>query len=749
MKNIKLRTISYCQNNLYAVIAFALLILASLFLRYRVLPILTQNATFLLTADADSASYLRMFDLAVSHFPRMPVNVDYYSSYPWGFTYVLPPLWPYALAGLSLLVSMIARIDVRQAAGVIVLALGMAGVVPIYFLAKELFGKRLALAAAAFALVLPDFALLPALGVDHHVADALLIPSVFTLFLVAQRLFLERRIRGFVLAGIFGGLAIAVSMMMSLSLILVNSMVVLPVVVALFILDRENSKAALASLGALFGFAALALAISGLLTGWPAGGFEFSKLSYFHIAAFGAIAASGALGYALLAGNLKLSHFRSITGVAIFAAIALAAAMPAVSHLLLKGYWRSIGNYPLGRDTFELMPLFKPDANWAQRFFSPLLFTAPVAVAWLAARDWRRNSISFNRIFFYVTFISLGFYTVKVRYYSDFLAIFLVISYALFFFLAVDFISSKFKSSLPARLSADSLFALVTAVAVIAVAYPVAGASPSRVDPNLYTLSRYIRQHTPSPGDFSNPSAKPSYGILCNWSWSFQLEYLAGRACVSTGNHESGINGIIAAEKFYQIQDEDEAYKTLNDLGVRYVVGDKKFTLWSGNIAKIGEPSANPDAVVRVLRQEELDIGAVRRTMAYRLCWEVLQPPAEGAVEPLHHFRLLYISDADANSAPFMLFEAVKGARLTINAAPNRPVAIWTRVRANNGRALPFRVMGRTNASGVFSTIVPYPSETSDAVKAGPYRLQVGYGSRTVDVSKQAVRNGDEIVIKW
>ncbi|MHB8841239.1 MAG: glycosyltransferase family 39 protein [Candidatus Aquicultor sp.] len=747
MKNIKLRTISYCRNNLHAIIAFALVILAALFLRYRVLPILTQNALFLLTADADSASYLRMFDLAVSHFPRMPASMDYYSSYPWGFKYVLPPMWPYTLAGLSLLVSAIAHIDIRQAAGVIVLALGMAATIPIYFLARELFGKRIALAAVAFALVLPDFALLPALGVDHHIADAFLIPSVFALFLVAQRFFLERNIKGFVLAGIFGGVAIAVSMMMSLSLILVNSMVVLPVVVALFILDRENIKAALASLGALFGFAALTLIISALTTTWPAGGFEFSKLSYFHIAAFGAIATSGALGYTLLANKIKLSLFRSIAGVAIFTALAVA--VPAVSQLLLKGYWRSIGSYPLGLDTFELTPLFKPDASWAQRFFSPLLFTAPIAAVWLAARDWRRNSISFNRIFFYVISVSLGFYTVKVRYYSDFLAIFLVISYALFFFLVVDYISSRFKDSLPARLSANSLFALVTAIAVIIVAYPLAGASPGRVDPNLYTLSRYIQQHTPSPGDFSNPSAKPSYGILCNWSWSFQLEYLAERACVSTGNHESGIDGIIAAERFYQIQDEDEAYKMLIDLGVRYVVGDKKFTLWSGDIAKIGEPSANPDAVVRVLRQEELDIEAVRRTMAYRLCWEVIKPPAEGAVEPLHHFRLLYISDADTNSAPFMLFEPVKGARLTINAAPNRPVAIWTRVRANNSRVLPFKVMGRTNAKGMFSTIVPYPSETSDAVKAGPYRLQVGYSSRTVDVSEQAVRNGDELVVKW
>ncbi len=749
MKNIKLRTISYFQNNLYAIIAFALVILAALFLRYRILPILTQNALFLLTADADSASYLRMFDLAVSHFPRMPASMDYYSSYPWGFKYVLPPIWPYTLAGFSLLVSTIAHIDVRQAAGVIVLALGMAATVPIYFLARELFGKKIALAAAAFALVLPDFALLPALGVDHHIADALLIPSAFVLFIMAQRFFLERNSKGFVFAGIFGGVAIAASLMMSLSLILVNSMVVLPVVVALFVLDREDIKAALAALGMLFGFATLTLVISALTTAWPAGGFEFSKLSYFHIATFGAIAVSGALGYALLAVRVKLSLFRSIAGVAVFTALALAVAVPAVSQLLLKGYWRSIGNYPLGLDTFELTPLFKPDASWAQRFFSPLLLTAPIAVVWLAARDWRRDSISFNRIFFYVISVSLGFYTVKVRYYSDFLAIFLVISYALFLFLAVDYIYSKFKDYLPARLSANSLFAVATAIAVIGVAYPLAGASPGRVDPNLYALSRYIQQHTPSPGDFSNPSAKPSYGILCNWSWSFQLEYLAERACVSTGNHESGINGIIAAEKFYQIQDEDEAYKTLKDIGVRYVVGDKKFTLWSGDIEKIGEPSANPDAVVRVLRQEELDVEAVRRTMAYRLCWEVLNPPREGTVEPLHHFRLLYISDAVTNSAPFMLFEAVKGARLTISAAPDKPVAIWTKVRANNGRVLPFKVMGRTNARGLFSATVPYPSKTSDIIKAGPYQLQVGYSRRTADISEQAVRDGDEIVMKW
>jgi len=57
--------------------------------------------------------------------------------------------------------------------------------------------------------------------------------------------------------------------------------------------------------------------------------------------------------------------------------------------------------------------------------------------------------------------------------------------------------------------------------------------------------------------------------------------------------------------------------------------------------------------------------------------------------------------------------------------------------------------MGRTNASGIFSTVVPYPSETGEAVKSEPYRVQVGYSSRTVNVSEQAVGNGDEITVKW
>lgn len=749
MKIPEKNIVTYCKSNLYTIIAFAILIPVSLYLRYSVLPILTQNATFLLTSDADSASYLRTFDLAVSHFPRMPANMDFYSSYPWGFKYVLPPMWSYILAGLSLLVSAIAHIGTQQAAGIIVVTLGMAAAFPIYVLARELFEKRIALAAAALALVLPDFVLLTALGVDHHIADAFLIPSVFALFLLAYRSFLEKRTAGFVLTGISGGAAIAISMMMSLSLILVNSMVALPVIVSLFILDREDVRAALAALGTLFGFATLILIVSALTIAWPAGSFEFNKLSYFHIAVFGAIAASGILGYAILATTIKLSHFKIIAGAAIVALLALGLGLPSISHLLLKGYWRSIGSYPLGMDTFELMPLFQPDTGWARQFFSPLLFTAPIAALGLAVQDWRRKRIDFKRVFFYVIFLSLGFYTIMVRYYSDFLSVFLVISYALFFSLAIDFISAKTKGSASSFTGATTPFAVVVTIAVLFMAYPILGAQPGQVDPNLDTLARYITTHTPPPGNFSDPGKKPSYGIICNWSWSFQLEYLAQRACVSTGNHESGINGIIAAEKFYQIQNENEAYRVLKDLGVRYVVGDKKFSIWTGDIAKIGEPSAHPEKVARVLRQEELNMVSLRRTMAYRLCWEILRPPPEGKVEPLHHFRLLYVSDANKDAMPFMLFEAVNGAHLTIKAAPNKPVAIWTRILANNGQVLPFRVMGRTDASGTFSTIVPYSSEGSGEVKAGPYHLQVGYSERLVNVGEKAVADGDEIVARW
>lgn len=761
MKRIKAKITSFSKTDLYLILGFVIASLVSFYLRYRLLPVFSQDPVAVLAADADSSSYLRMFDLAISRFPDLPSNFDYYSSYPWGFKYVIPAVWSYLLAALSIPMAAILRLEPAQAAGFIALILGLAATIPIYFLARELFGRKVALVTAMIALFHPDFVEVANTGLDHHVADLFLVPSVYALFFLSKKYFIEGRTRAFAVSLALSGTAAALSVLMSLSLILIVPMILLPVFIAVFLMPKDEIRPALVSLCGLFGASALLLGLLALITPWFSSSFEFKSLSLLHIAVFGAISMVCGIGLIILKAGVSQSIFEAIAAVAIVAVAGTVYAVPQLYQVLLKGFYRSIGSYPLGKETLELKPLLEPGIGQISSYFSYLFYISPIVIIGLAIKDWKSNKIKFEHLFFYVMFFALGFYTFQASYYSNFFSLFLVIAYGLGVVWMSQLLYSNlrfFKLDHLGKLGENRFVVSVTVIAITIAVFTAVDKKPVPAEPNFVRLAEFIKTNTPKPGIFSEPTKKPSYGIMCQWSRSFQLEYLSQRATVSTGNHETGLPGIIASEKFYQATSEEEGLKALKDLNVKYVVGDKLFTIWLGDISKIGEPSAEPEKVatadpeklVRALKQEELNMDTFEESMATRLSWDALEPPLEGKKEPLHHFRLLYISNAEKDKSPFMLYGVVKGARITVKSASDKPVSVWTKVHTNSGQVLPWRVMGRTDKSGEYSTIVPYPTGAGKSpTKAETYRVQVGYLGREVDVDEKAVLNGDEVILRF
>lgn len=738
----------YLKSNQNTALLFVAAGIIALLLRYKLFPALSENPLPTLLGDPDSAYYLRLFDLAIASIPHMPSSSDYYTSYPWGLKHVIAPIWPYALAMLSLPLALVAGIEPFRVAGLLVLMLSVAIAVPVYFLARELFGRSVAVVSAFFMLFLPYFYNQRVLSFDHHLLDVFLLTAAFALVFMAQRHFAAGATAKFVTYGAACGVLITLSLMSSLSLILIVAMLLLALLVALFTLPKDALRPLLATAGSVFGVSALAMGLFYVATPWFSNSLEFSRLSILHVALLGTVSVAFGAAFAVLRIAPKLLIFRIAAGTVVVAAAVAMLAKPELSQLLVKGYLRSVGSYPLGVITVELHPLFEFGLQRPIEYFSYAVFLAPLALGIVALKAWRAQELGFEQIFFFVMFLALAFYTVQARYYGLYLSIFIVIAYGLLVAWIAESLYEKVQGSQTGSLSLNAWTAALTAFISVIMLFSAVQAKPVTVNPNLLNLAEYIKTTTEPPGDFLDSTQKPPYGVLVDWANSFQLGYFSQRAIVSTGNHETGINGIIASIRFYNATSQQEALKIARSVNARYVVGDESIYVWEGRLSQIGEPAWNPDSVARAITITNANVNVLYPTMAGSLL-----KITSDKVASLGNFRLIYISAVDPNHSPYALFEVVRGAQITVKAEPNSTVTTWTRINYNNQLILPWKIQGQTNSQGVFTASVPYPTNFAGGqgaiAIAEPYRVAVGNKEQTVEVSERDIVGGGKVALSF
>jgi hypothetical protein len=101
-----------------------------------------------------------------------------------------------------------------------------------------------------------------------------------------------------------------------------------------------------------------------------------------------------------------------------------------------------------------------------------------------------------------------------------------------------------------------------------------------------------------------------------------------------------------------------------------------------------------------------------------------------------------------SDAVPYKLFEVVRGAQLEVEAPAGASVAASVTVVGSSGRRFAHVVRARGDASGIARLRVPYATSASSPVGAhGPYRVQVGDVTHSVEVSERAVRKGTTIRI--
>jgi len=144
------------------------------------------SGNWIKTTGVDGWYHMRLVDNLAFHFPQR-ITFDPYTFYPHGSAAVWPPFYDWLIAGIVWLVSLGSPTQhIIDVVGAYVPAiLGALTIIPVYFIAKELFNRWVGvLSAGLIAIISGEFLGRSTLGyTDHHVAEALF-TTVAILFLI-------------------------------------------------------------------------------------------------------------------------------------------------------------------------------------------------------------------------------------------------------------------------------------------------------------------------------------------------------------------------------------------------------------------------------------------------------------------------------------------------------------------------------------------------------------------------------------
>ena len=134
--------------------------------------------------EVDGWYHLRLIDNMMVNFPHI-LRFDIYAVYPNGSADMYYPL----LSWLTVIISKLTTINYEVVAAFLPPILGTLTLIPIYFLCKELFSKRVGILACILAAILPgEFLHRTLLGfADHHAEEVLLMMSSLLFLILALK----------------------------------------------------------------------------------------------------------------------------------------------------------------------------------------------------------------------------------------------------------------------------------------------------------------------------------------------------------------------------------------------------------------------------------------------------------------------------------------------------------------------------------------------------------------------------------
>jgi hypothetical protein len=257
---------------------------------------------------------------------------------------------------------------------------------------------------------------------------------------------------------------------------------------------------------------------------------------------------------------------------------------------------------------------------------------------------------------------------------------------------------------------------------------PLGDRALATVHGTAFRFAQEIRRTTPETAGFQT-DAQPEYGVLCDPSIGYTVQYTARRPTpASNAGPYVGAENAFAVRRFRAVTSEADALAIAEPMRVRYVVTEPR--------AEYGPRT--------LLHRLHADDGAAHagqpRFERFRL---VTEGPAGGT--PL----AAMLGDLPAwGRVPYKLFEIVPGAVLDVPAAPGTPVAARAAIRTTTGRTFVYAADGVADESGHARLRVPYANDTTAPTRPiRPWRITVGDAVRVATVREDDVQSGATVVV--
>ncbi|HAE38458.1 MAG TPA: hypothetical protein DCG57_07450, partial [Candidatus Riflebacteria bacterium] len=266
------------------------------------------------------------------------------------------------------------------------------------------------------------------------------------------------------------------------------------------------------------------------------------------------------------------------------------------------------------------------------------------------------------------------------------------------------------------------------------------------IDKPLVELYTWIRKNTPETSGYVDEK-KPEYGILSFWDEGNHIAFYARRPAIVN----NAMWGYKTMADIFSAKTEEVARQLCQKYGVRYIVmstfkdrGEDSYTFWNTfkNVPEVPEYRLITDGIV-----EDPDY---KKTFYFWLL-DNLAISTKALFGPAAHFRLVYVSSSpDDVRPPWMLYENVAGARVSVKADPSSVVQISIELTIGKNKYL-FKKSQNTDENGLANLVVPYSTshkggriQTEPYYKVSFYKDSV-FTKATLRVSEADVLAGNDV----
>ncbi len=690
----------------------------------------------------DSFYHMRRILYTVDNFPHT-LWFDSYLNYPHGLDLTWPPLFDQLIAGIALAAGAGNQPSVELVAALVPPILGAATVLVLYLLARELFGRRVALLSAFMLAIAPVHVARSCFGyTDHHVLEVLLIlGSILSMvFALSGR---ERQLWFAVLAGVLTA-ALAYTWI-GASIYLGAFLVYAVVQVTLDVRDGVSSKDMILPFLIAFLIALLLLL--------PFGHEPWLRPSIFSVAGILVVAS---LLYALSRIFLKIKvpwmifpPVMVVLGYCFVILVYIFSQSRGIYSTLRSGLAYLFGGELAGK-VMEATPIYV--GSDFVSFFGLGLLIALFGLAALVVHMWRPPLQRGQVLFLVWTVFTMVLSVAQIRFLYIFSANAAILAGYLFFWAKyrikvaerpgrADPLMTKI---LPlALLTVIVLPSVVGLMAMIEAEPAIAGDWPEAL--------RWLEDNTPATGNFGEPYAVPEYSVLSWWDYGNWILYRSKRPVVAN-NFQAGA---VDAARFYLSESEEEAMDILEYRGSRYVITDESM-LYEKLPAIVSWIDEDPSSYIDITDdQDVLTFEHSRRFMGTTLA--ALHLFDGGG---MGHLRLIHETNTTRgliySTNKIKIFEKVPGARIAGTTRSDRPVGVLLNVTSDQGRKFQYftSIMPQ---DGRYEITVPYSTEnrseevhSAGAYQVGPVVEVSTWGMvKEVEVSEEDVLCGRVIEVNF